>query len=301
MGAGSDAHVLQGVGTGALRMRAFRDPEEFLVSLRHRRGAAPAEVAGLPAVAQVGGSGQGEGPLEEKDPVPPCTAVTTDEIYERYLEKAITEINRLPHEIVQAADGGFAAQPTGHPLADIFLLKYGAADAGAAGGRRLPRPRRATRSSSRCSDSASTRRRSTGRTASSSQAATSTLAADWLRRELRIVEPKLIVVMGDDALEFLNGLGFPLSRAARGDARRAAALHADDRGARRARHRLVARREPDEDRLLERLQAGRPLVGRAAALLGVALFAAARRLRRARARISGTRASGGTSRGSRSS
>jgi hypothetical protein len=34
MGAGSDAHVLQGVGTGALRMRAFRDPEEFLVSLR---------------------------------------------------------------------------------------------------------------------------------------------------------------------------------------------------------------------------------------------------------------------------
>ena len=34
MGAGSDAHVLQGVGTGALRMRAFRDPEEFLVSIR---------------------------------------------------------------------------------------------------------------------------------------------------------------------------------------------------------------------------------------------------------------------------
>lgn len=34
MGAGSDAHVLQGVGTGALRMRAFRDPEEFLVSMR---------------------------------------------------------------------------------------------------------------------------------------------------------------------------------------------------------------------------------------------------------------------------
>ena len=34
MGAGSDAHVLQGLGTGALRMREFRDPEEFLVSLR---------------------------------------------------------------------------------------------------------------------------------------------------------------------------------------------------------------------------------------------------------------------------
>jgi predicted metal-dependent phosphoesterase TrpH/glycosyltransferase involved in cell wall biosynthesis len=34
MGAGSDAHVLQGVGTGAVRMRAFEGPEDFLVSLR---------------------------------------------------------------------------------------------------------------------------------------------------------------------------------------------------------------------------------------------------------------------------
>jgi predicted metal-dependent phosphoesterase TrpH/glycosyltransferase involved in cell wall biosynthesis len=34
MGAGSDAHVLQGLGTGALRMREFDGPEEFLVSLR---------------------------------------------------------------------------------------------------------------------------------------------------------------------------------------------------------------------------------------------------------------------------
>jgi len=34
MGAGSDAHVLQGVGTGALRMRAFDGAEEFLLSLR---------------------------------------------------------------------------------------------------------------------------------------------------------------------------------------------------------------------------------------------------------------------------
>jgi predicted metal-dependent phosphoesterase TrpH/glycosyltransferase involved in cell wall biosynthesis len=34
MGAGSDAHVLQGVGTGALRMRAFEGPDEFLLSLR---------------------------------------------------------------------------------------------------------------------------------------------------------------------------------------------------------------------------------------------------------------------------
>jgi predicted metal-dependent phosphoesterase TrpH len=34
MGAGSDAHVLQGIGTGAVRMRAFEGPEDFLISLR---------------------------------------------------------------------------------------------------------------------------------------------------------------------------------------------------------------------------------------------------------------------------
>jgi predicted metal-dependent phosphoesterase TrpH/glycosyltransferase involved in cell wall biosynthesis len=34
MGAGSDAHVLQGVGTGVTRMRAFEGREEFLASLR---------------------------------------------------------------------------------------------------------------------------------------------------------------------------------------------------------------------------------------------------------------------------
>jgi predicted metal-dependent phosphoesterase TrpH len=33
-GAGSDAHVLQGVGTGALRMRAFEGRDEFLLSLQ---------------------------------------------------------------------------------------------------------------------------------------------------------------------------------------------------------------------------------------------------------------------------
>jgi predicted metal-dependent phosphoesterase TrpH len=34
MGAGSDAHVLQGVGTGVLRMRSFEGAEEFMLSLR---------------------------------------------------------------------------------------------------------------------------------------------------------------------------------------------------------------------------------------------------------------------------
>jgi predicted metal-dependent phosphoesterase TrpH/glycosyltransferase involved in cell wall biosynthesis len=56
-GAGSDAHVLQGVGTGAMRMRRFDGPEEFLLSLRTaevlRRPKSLAYLQSLKWVAQV--------------------------------------------------------------------------------------------------------------------------------------------------------------------------------------------------------------------------------------------------------
>ena len=56
-GAGSDAHVLQGIGTGALRMRRFAGPEEFLLSLRTaeilRRPKSLAYLQSLKWVAQV--------------------------------------------------------------------------------------------------------------------------------------------------------------------------------------------------------------------------------------------------------
>jgi predicted metal-dependent phosphoesterase TrpH len=56
-GAGSDAHVLQGVGTGVVRMRAFHDAEEFMISLRSaevlRRPKSLAYLQSLKWVAQV--------------------------------------------------------------------------------------------------------------------------------------------------------------------------------------------------------------------------------------------------------
>ena len=56
-GAGSDAHVLQGVGTGVVRMRRFDGPEEFLLSLRTaeilRRPKSLAYLQSLKWVAQV--------------------------------------------------------------------------------------------------------------------------------------------------------------------------------------------------------------------------------------------------------
>jgi len=57
MGAGSDAHVLQGLGTGAVRMRSFAGPEEFLISLRSaeilRRPKSLAYLQSLKWMAQV--------------------------------------------------------------------------------------------------------------------------------------------------------------------------------------------------------------------------------------------------------
>jgi hypothetical protein len=57
MGAGSDAHVPQGLATGGVRMRSFDGPEEFLLSLRSaeilRRPKSLAYLQSLKWVAQV--------------------------------------------------------------------------------------------------------------------------------------------------------------------------------------------------------------------------------------------------------
>ena len=140
-----------------------------------------------------------------------ASTVTTDEIYERYLRKAITEINRLSHEIAQAAEGAPTALPTGHPLANIFLLKYGAqaqelqegvAFHGRAGNALIKSLQRLHVDPMEVY----------GTNAVKFAGADLEVSAEWLRRELRIVEPKLVVVMGEDALEFLNGIGFQLAR-----------------------------------------------------------------------------------------
>jgi uracil-DNA glycosylase len=139
------------------------------------------------------------------------STVTTDEIYERYLRKAINEINRLSHEIAQAADGAPTALPTGHPLANIFLLKYGpqaqelqegVAFHGRAGNALIKSLQRLHVDPLEVY----------GTNAVKFAGAGLELSAEWLRRELRIVEPKLVVVMGDDALGFLNGIGFQLAQ-----------------------------------------------------------------------------------------
>ena len=64
--AGSDAHVLPGVGTGAVRMRRFSGPEEFLVSLRSAEILRRPPLARISPGPQVGGPSQGTGALSAK-------------------------------------------------------------------------------------------------------------------------------------------------------------------------------------------------------------------------------------------
>ena len=53
------------------------------------------------------------------------SAVPTDEIYERYLRKAIGEINELQAELLALADETHVpVLGSGHPLGDVFLLKH---------------------------------------------------------------------------------------------------------------------------------------------------------------------------------
>ena len=139
--------------------------------------------------------------------------VATDEIYEKYLQKAITEINTLGDEVTQA--GGGTRVPvvgSGHPLADVMLLKYapkpselqeGVAFFGRAGNAILKSLQRLHVDpmaiyGTNCVKFAD---------------GTEEESRPFLLRELHIVQPKLVVVMGEQALTYLNGLGFPLSRA----------------------------------------------------------------------------------------
>ena len=146
--------------------------------------------------------------------MPPVTAVPADEIHEKYLQKAISEINELGDEIARAAGGvSVPVLGSGHPLADIFLLKHrpqpsevqeGVAFFGRAGQAVLKSLQRLHVDpmaiyGTNCVKLA--------------DGAADEEARGWLTRELHIVQPKLVVAMGDDALAFLNDLEFPLSQA----------------------------------------------------------------------------------------
>jgi uracil-DNA glycosylase len=140
------------------------------------------------------------------------TTVTTDEIYDRYLKKAIAEINQLWTEMAHVgSDSRLPVVGTGHPLADVFMLKH------------RPRPAELQEGVAFYGRAGEAIIKSLRRLGVDPLAVYGTNclkfadepaqeARPWLERELHIVQPKLVVVMGSEAVDFLNELGFPLSR-----------------------------------------------------------------------------------------
>ena len=164
-GAGSDSHVAQGLGSVMIRVHDFDGPEEFLEAMRdadivrkHKnliyvqalkllqtsggRAAAGGAAARAAAAAR---SAAGKALMQSRrcteeragavKEAPARTAragsrvpTTDDEIQEKYLERAIRELNQLTHRLQDCSHcprgNLMPVLGSGHPQADVMLLKY---------------------------------------------------------------------------------------------------------------------------------------------------------------------------------
>jgi uracil-DNA glycosylase family 4 len=144
---------------------------------------------------------------------------TDDEIREKYLERAIRELNAFAREVQACRDCPRGAlMPvlgSGHPQADIFLLKYS------------PRPSEVEEGVAFYGRAGTALMKSLKRLAIDPLAVYGTLCVKCpvpdpaladpacigrLVEELAIVAPKIVVVMGPDALSTLHELDIPLQR-----------------------------------------------------------------------------------------
>jgi uracil-DNA glycosylase family 4 len=145
--------------------------------------------------------------------------VTDDEIREKYLERAIRELNTLTRELQACPHcprgNLMPVLGSGHPQADIMLLKYapapseieeGVAFYGRAGGALMKSLKRLS------IDPLAVY----GTLCVKCPLADSSLAEEACMarvvEELAIVQPKIVVTMGPDALTALNNMDVPLGR-----------------------------------------------------------------------------------------
>ncbi|MCB0878285.1 MAG: uracil-DNA glycosylase [Thermoleophilia bacterium] len=139
-----------------------------------------------------------------------------DQVFQKYLDRAIVDIHELGDEIGSCGlcehDDDLRVLGTGHPLADVMLLKW------------RPTPSELGEGVAFHGRSGDAIRRSVERLdvdpldlygtncikcASEPTDCMRERCPGWLVREIRIVEPKLLVVMGDPALETVNALAVP--------------------------------------------------------------------------------------------
>ena len=144
---------------------------------------------------------------------------TDDEIREKYLERAIRELNRLTHDLQECdlcpRGSLMPVLGSGHPQADIFLLKYapsaaeieeGVAFYGRAGTALMKSFNRLGIDplvvyGTLCVKCP---------VVDTEQAAEECVAR--VVEEIAVVQPRIVVVMGERALATLNELDLPLSR-----------------------------------------------------------------------------------------
>jgi uracil-DNA glycosylase len=159
--------------------------------------------------------GQGSTPSN----FPARMPATDDEIREKYLERAIRELNRLTHDLQECElcprGSLMPVLGSGHPQADIFLLKFapsaaeieeGVAFYGRSGTALMKSFKRLSIDplvvyGTLCVKCP---------VADTDQAAEECVAR--LIEEIAIVQPRMIVVMGERALATLNDLDLPLAR-----------------------------------------------------------------------------------------
>jgi uracil-DNA glycosylase family 4 len=161
------------------------------------------------------GQGQRGRPSNPAAPVP----ATDDEIREKYLERAIRELNLFTRDLQGCGHcprgNLMPVLGSGHPQADIFLLKY------------APTPSEIEEGVAFYGRSGTALMKSFKRLGIDPLAVYGTLCVKCpvgdtsladpacigrVLEELAIVQPKIVVVMGEEALGTLNDLDVPLSR-----------------------------------------------------------------------------------------
>ena len=150
---------------------------------------------------------------------PTGVPATDDEIREKYLERAIRELNAFARRLTdcdQCPRGQLLpVLGSGHPQADIFLIKYSA------------RPSEVEEGVAFYGRTGNALMKSLKRLSIDPLAVYGTLCVKCpvvdpamadpgcvarITEELSIVSPKMVVVMGEDALTVVNDLGYPLAR-----------------------------------------------------------------------------------------
>jgi uracil-DNA glycosylase family 4 len=151
--------------------------------------------------------------------------VTDDEIHDKYLERAIREINALNHDVQDTRPDGesVAVVGSGHPQADVLLLKHhasreeieeGVAFYGRSGAALLKSFGRLGVDPMTVYGTLCDKWPVAG-AAGEAPSVLPAAAATFLAEEIAIVQPRMIVVMGSDALEVLNGLDVPMAETVR--------------------------------------------------------------------------------------